>query len=92
VARLTGLELQTERAQEKSPVQLHRASLPLLGSNQDSPDPEGPLEHPEPQQLATIYARSCPRCWSLTAEMQGFAVLHSLKCRSLLEPRDPSAG
>ncbi|MDF2759740.1 MAG: hypothetical protein K0S99_2372 [Thermomicrobiales bacterium] len=29
------------RDQTKRPVQLHRP-LPLLGSNQDSPDPEGP--------------------------------------------------
>jgi hypothetical protein len=42
------------------------AVLPLLGSsrrrpkaNQDSPDPEGPLEPPQLQQLASIHASSC---------------------------------
>jgi hypothetical protein len=36
-----GLEPEAE-PQRKSPVWLHRA-LPLLGSNQDSPDPEAPM-------------------------------------------------
>ena len=62
-----------------------RFQLPLLGSNQDSPDPEGPRKHPEFQQLATIYASRVTRCWSLTAFMPDFAVLYSLKCRGLPE-------
>jgi hypothetical protein len=51
--------------------------------NQDSPDPEEPLEHSEFQQLATIYARSCHPMWSLLAFMPDFAVFYSLKCQSL---------
>jgi len=64
--------------------------LPLLGSsrrrpsgvNQDSPDPEGPLEHPEFQQVATIYASSCHPLLEFDGFMLDFAVLYSLKCRS----------
>jgi|SRR4051812_38533319 hypothetical protein len=52
-------------------------ALPLLGSNQDSPDPEGPLKHPEFQQLATVYASSCH-------PMLEFAGLHAVLCRTLL--------
>jgi hypothetical protein len=66
----SGLEPQAE-PQRKRPVLLHRP-LPLLGSNQDSPDPEGAVEHPEFQQLATLYASSCHpmlgcwvSCWTL---------------------------
>ena len=60
--------------------------LPLLGSNQDSPDPEGPLKNPTFQQLATFYASRVTRCWSLLGFMPDFAVLYSLKCQSLLSP------
>jgi hypothetical protein len=66
----------------KRPVLSHRP-LPLLGSNQDSPDPEGALEAPEFQQLATITRVRVTRCWSLLAFMLDFAVLYSLKCSSL---------
>jgi hypothetical protein len=45
--------------------------------NQDSPDPEGPLEHPEFQQLATIYASSCHPM----LEFDGF---RAVLCRTLL--------
>jgi hypothetical protein len=62
---------------------LSRFQLPLLGSNQDSPDPEGPLEQPKLQQLATIFASSCHPmlefagfdarlCRTLLAQMSGF--------------------
>ena len=65
---------------------MRRFQLPLLGSNQDSPDPEEALVDPELQQLAT-YARVCgTRCWSLLGLMLHFAVLYSLKCQSLLLP------
>ena len=64
-----------------------RASLPLLGSDQDSPDPEGPLEPAKFQQVATLYASSCHpmlefagqnarSCRALLAQMPGFAELH----------------
>jgi len=62
---------------------LSRFQLSLLGSNQDSPDPEGPLEQPQLQQLATIFASSCHPmlefagfdarlCRTLLAQMSGF--------------------
>jgi hypothetical protein len=51
--------------------------LPLLGSNQDSPDPEGPLQPAEFQQLATIYASSCH-------PMLEFGGSHAGICRTLL--------
>ena len=65
--------------QRKRPVLLHRP-LPLLGSNQDSPDPEGAVEHPEFQQLATLTRVRVTRCWSLLGFILDFAVLYSLKC------------
>jgi hypothetical protein len=48
--------------------------------NQDSPDPEGTVEHPEFQQLATLTRVRVTRCWSLPASMLDFAVLYSLRC------------
>ena len=54
--------------------------LPLLGSNQDSPDPEGPQEPPKLQQLATLYASSCHPMLELPASMLDFALLYSHKC------------
>jgi hypothetical protein len=55
-----------------------------FGANQDSPDPEGAVEHPEFQQLATLTRVRVTRCRSLLAFMRDFAVLYSLKCQSLL--------
>jgi hypothetical protein len=55
-------------------------ALPLLGSNQDSPDPEGPQEPPKLQQLATLYASSCHPMLQLPASMLDFALLYSHKC------------
>ena len=54
-----------------------KEKLPLLGSNQDSPDPEGLQESPELQQLATLYASSCHA-------MLEFAGFHAGLCRTLL--------
>ena len=59
---------------------LSAAVLPLLGSNQDSPDPEGPQEPPKLQQLATLYASSCHPMLELPASMLDFALLYSHKC------------
>jgi hypothetical protein len=53
------------------------AVLPLLGSNQDSPDPEGPPKAPEFQQLATFHASS----WHPMLEFAGF---DARLCRLLL--------
>jgi hypothetical protein len=60
------------------------AVLPLLGSNQDSPDPEGQLVQPEFQQLASIHASSCHPMLESAGFMLEFAGLYSLKCQSLL--------
>jgi hypothetical protein len=54
---------------------MRRFQLPLLGSNQDSPDPEGPQYPPELQQLATISASSCH-------PMLEFAGFHVGICRT----------
>jgi hypothetical protein len=51
--------------------------LPLLGSNQDSPDPERASKPPEFQQLATVYASSCH-------PMLEFAGFDAGLCRPLL--------
>ena len=56
----------------------YRASLPLLGSNQDSADPEGPLQPTEFQQLATTYASSCHPMLEFAGFMLDFAVFYSL--------------
>jgi hypothetical protein len=64
---------------------MRRFQLPLLGSsrrppvgvNQDSPDPEGPLQSAEFQQLATLYASSCH-------PMLEFAGFHAGLCCTLL--------
>jgi len=53
------------------------SELPLLGSNQDSPNPEGPLSPAELQQLAALYA-------SLCHPMLEFAGFHARLCRTLL--------
>jgi hypothetical protein len=45
--------------------------------NQDSPDPEGPSNPPEFQQLATIYASSCHPMLELDSQNAGL-------CRTLL--------
>jgi hypothetical protein len=78
----------TTAPQQKGPIP-HNGywafKLPLLGSsrrppfgvNQDSPDPEGPLEAPEFQQLANLYASSCH-------PMLGFSGVHAGLCRLLL--------
>ena len=55
-----GLEPEAE-PQRKSPVWLHRA-LPLLGSNQDSPDPEFSRPGRHFRQLAGIWPLSEHRC------------------------------
>src|SRR5918999_4116197 len=71
-----------------------RAEGHLLEVNQDSPDPEWALEHPEFQQLANIHASSCHPmlefagfharlCRTLLAQMSGFAAPF-LQLRSLL--------
>jgi hypothetical protein len=60
-----------------------RADRPPFGVNQDFPDPEGPLQTPEFQQPANLYASSCHRRWSLLGFMPDCAVLYSLKCQSL---------
>jgi hypothetical protein len=75
--------------QRKSPVRLHRA-LPLLGSNQDSPDPEGPCNRPNSSNLPPFTRVRVTRCRSLPAFMPDFAVLYSLKCRSLPSRSAPS--
>jgi hypothetical protein len=70
---------------DKKRLPLSREPLPLLGSsrrrpfgvNQDSPDPEGALEHPKLQQLAIIYASSCH-------SMLEFTGFHAVLCRTLL--------
>src|SRR6476661_10670979 len=54
-----------------------RASLPLLGPNQDSPDPEGPLYLPQLQQLAAVRASSCH-------PLLGFEGFHLGLCRTSL--------
>jgi hypothetical protein len=64
---------------------LSREPLPLLGSNQDSPDPEGPPEPPKFQQLAVFYASSCH-------PMLGFAGFHAVLCRTLLAQMSEFAG
>ena len=64
----------------KRTAALSAAVLPLLGSNQDSPDPEGPQEPPKLQQLATLYASSCHPMLELPASMLDFALLYSHKC------------
>ena len=46
-------------AQNEKAHRCTRWALPLLGSNQDSPDPEGESKPPEFQHLATFYASSC---------------------------------
>jgi len=53
------------------------SALPLLGSNQDSPDPEGSLKPAEFQQPATLYASSCH-------PMLEFAGSDARLCRTLL--------
>jgi hypothetical protein len=81
--RLPGSHKQTDKARQR--LSRCPASLPLLGSNQDSPDPEGAVEHSEFQQLAALYASSCHSmlefaglnaglCCSLLAQMPGFAI------------------
>ena len=57
-----------------------RASLPLLGSNQDSPDPEGAQEWPEFQQPATVHASSCHPMLELDSRNAGLCHTHSLEC------------
>ena len=61
-----------------------------LGSNQDSPDQEGAVKHPEFQQLATKMRVRVTRRWGLLDSMLDFAVLYSLKCWSL--PRSSGHG
>jgi hypothetical protein len=68
---------------------MRRFQLPLLGPNQDSPDPEGPLKPTEFQQLAHKMRVRGTRCWSLLGLMLDFAVFYSLKCWSL--PKSTSA-
>jgi hypothetical protein len=70
---------QNGRKQEarQVPKQLPRSELPLLGSNQDSPDPEGAVELPEFQQLAALHASSCH-------PMLEFAEFDARLCRTLL--------
>ena len=63
--------------QRKRPVHFCTGQLPLLGSNQDSPDPEGPTYAPKLQQLAAIYASSCH-------PMLEFAGFDAGLCRTLL--------
>jgi hypothetical protein len=60
-----------------------RASLPLLGSNQDSPDPEGPLEVTQLQQLAALHASLCHPLLEFEAPMLDFAGSRSHRCGSL---------
>src|SRR3954462_8454635 len=67
----------SRRHNPKKTAALSEAVLPLLGSNQDSPDPEGAVKHPEFPRLRVT------RCWSLLGFMLDFAVLYSLKCESL---------
>ena len=55
----------------KAPAIFFGARPGLLGSNQDSPDPEEPQEHPELQQLATIYATM------MDAKLTGASMRHS---------------
>ena len=62
---------------------MRRFQLPLLGSNQDSPDPEAPLQSLEFRQLADLCASSCHPLPSSPAFKPDFAVPNSLKCRSL---------
>jgi hypothetical protein len=57
-------------------MRFNARSLSLI-SNQDSPDPEGPLQPAEFQQLATIYASSCHPM----LEFDGF---YAVLCRTLL--------
>jgi hypothetical protein len=66
-----------------------RFELPLLGSNQDYPDPEGPLDTLTSSNLQPFTRVRVTRCWSQLAFVPEFAVLHSLKCRSL--PKSISA-
>jgi hypothetical protein len=56
---------------------MRRLELPLLGSNQDSPDPEGPTVTPKFRQLADLYASSCH-------PMPEFVGFHAGLCRALL--------
>jgi hypothetical protein len=65
-----------------SPKEKGRAStrpLPLLGSNQDSTDPEGPCNPLISQQLAVLTARSCTRSLGFAGFDAGFARVCSLK-------------
>ena len=54
-----------------NPLARHDGGMTNAGN---SPDPEGAPEAPEFQQLAALYASSCPRRWSLRALMLDFAV------------------
>jgi hypothetical protein len=69
---------------KKQGPEISLRALPLLGSNQDSPDPEGPLKDPKLQQHATLYASSCHPMLELLGFILDFAVLYSHKCQSLL--------
>jgi hypothetical protein len=62
---LPRLASEAKRKPPKKRPALLRQPLPLLGSNPDSPDPEGPVEF---QQLASIY----PSWWHPMLEFAGF--------------------
>ena len=57
------------------------ASLPLLGSNQDSPDPEGRCTRLNSSNLLPFTRARVIRCRSLLASWSYFAVLCSPECR-----------
>lgn len=69
-----------------------RFKLPLLGSsrrppfgvNQDSPDPEGPSEPPEFQQLANLYASSCHPMLEFAGLNARLCCVLFARCRILL--------
>jgi hypothetical protein len=58
---------------------MRRFQLPILGSNQDSPDPEWRHNQPNSSNLLTFTRVRVTRCWSLLGFMLDFAVLYSLK-------------
>ncbi len=60
-----------------------RASLLLLGSNQDSPYPEGRGNPSDSGNLPPSTRVCVTRCRGLKAFMPDFAASYSLKCRSL---------